>query len=181
VPNNQDCDDTKDYIKPTTVWYKDADFDFYTDGTTLIQCTRPTGYQLLSDLQGADVINGVINVLDCDDQDPFATGVPKSWYYDHDKDGSITVANSFLPMSSCVRPPDPSGGKWLSLGELRNSNDCDDNDAHEYPEQQWYLDADGDGYPGSLTPIVQCTRPAGAYFEASELHTPLILDCFDHF
>ncbi|MFN7115271.1 MAG: right-handed parallel beta-helix repeat-containing protein [Saprospiraceae bacterium] len=50
VLNNTDCDDTKNDINPNTIWYKDADDDSYSDGTTLTQCTQPAGYQLAANL-----------------------------------------------------------------------------------------------------------------------------------
>ena len=45
-----DCNDTNAVINPATIWYKDADNDGYSDGTTLTQCTQPTGYKLASEL-----------------------------------------------------------------------------------------------------------------------------------
>jgi hypothetical protein len=44
------------------VWYKDADNDGYSDGTTLTQCNRPAGYKLASEL--------VATSGDCNDNDP---------------------------------------------------------------------------------------------------------------
>jgi hypothetical protein len=45
-----DCDDADPVINPNTVWYKDADGDGYSDGTTLTQCAQPTDYYLDSEL-----------------------------------------------------------------------------------------------------------------------------------
>lgn len=50
VTNNLDCNDNDAAINPTTVWYKDADNDGYSDGATLAQCTQPAGYKLPSNL-----------------------------------------------------------------------------------------------------------------------------------
>jgi hypothetical protein len=58
VINGEDCDDTDDGIKPTTVWYRDADGDGYgTEEETLIQCEPPEGFSYRKG--------------DCDDQNPY--------------------------------------------------------------------------------------------------------------
>ena len=56
-----DCNDNDPAINPATIWYKDADGDLYSDGTTVIQCLQPAGYELASALVSMDV--------DCDDTD----------------------------------------------------------------------------------------------------------------
>lgn len=128
---------------PTDTWYKDADDDGFTDGTTIASCVQPgPEYKLLSEL--------VSLVSDCDDSD--ANEHPgQTWYKDADgdnhSDGTLT--------NSCLRP---AGYKVMS--ELTSTNDCDDSDANEYPGQTWYKDADGDNYTdGSMT--VSCLRPTG--------------------
>jgi hypothetical protein len=59
VANSGDCDDTNAKLAPATVWYKDADNDGYSDSIKTIQCIRPAGYKLSSELKA---ISG-----DCDD------------------------------------------------------------------------------------------------------------------
>ncbi|MDO8445254.1 MAG: RHS repeat-associated core domain-containing protein [Deltaproteobacteria bacterium] len=55
-----DCDDGNLKINPNTYWYKDADNDGYSDGTTTgPQCQRPAGYKLASELKSME--------NDCDD------------------------------------------------------------------------------------------------------------------
>ncbi|MFY0607029.1 MAG: hypothetical protein JXR10_09955 [Cyclobacteriaceae bacterium] len=80
------------------------------------------------------------------------------WAADADGDG-FPSASEF--MFACVQPI----GYIEPAGLL--SPDCDDNDADEKPNQNWYADEDGDGYGDSnASPIVQCeipTGPAGAY------------------
>jgi Tol biopolymer transport system component len=58
------CDNCPTVYNPDQrlpVWYKDADGDLYSDGTTLTQCSRPTGYKLASELTA---LSG-----DCNDND----------------------------------------------------------------------------------------------------------------
>jgi hypothetical protein len=50
VSNNGDCNDNNINEHPGQTWYKDADGDGYSDGTLLIQCTRPTNYYVTSEL-----------------------------------------------------------------------------------------------------------------------------------
>jgi uncharacterized delta-60 repeat protein len=56
------------------VWYKDLDNDGYSDGRTLTQCTRPTGYKLASELRAT--------TGDCNDNNaavsPGATEIPNN-------------------------------------------------------------------------------------------------------
>ncbi|MFL1013470.1 PQQ-dependent sugar dehydrogenase, partial [Flavisericum labens] len=86
-----------------------------------------------------------------------------NWYADTDNDNYGDI-NDLVTAAS-----QPSG-------YVSNSDDCDDNDANEFPGQTWYLDADADGYSeGSST--VACSRPAN-YYTASEL-TATSGDCDD--
>ena len=50
VTDHTDCNDNDAAINPATVWYKDADDDGYSDGTTQTQCERPSGYKLATEL-----------------------------------------------------------------------------------------------------------------------------------
>ena len=59
VSNNTDCDDNDSDEFPGQTWHKDIDGDQYGDGTSIVQCNRPTDYYTSSEL---------INVMtDCDD------------------------------------------------------------------------------------------------------------------
>ncbi|MEK7425998.1 MAG: MopE-related protein, partial [Actinomycetota bacterium] len=58
-----DCDDNDPLEHPNQTWYKDADNDLYSDGTTnTTSCTRPTGYKVVSELTATSG--------DCMDNDP---------------------------------------------------------------------------------------------------------------
>ena len=93
VTDNSDCNDIDINEHPGQVWYKDADNDLYSDGTTLIQCARPLNYKLASELtvtsgdcddSNAAVNPGVAEVLNNgidDDCDPLTTDA------DTDNDG----------------------------------------------------------------------------------------------
>ncbi len=59
---NGDCNDSSAIEHPGQVWYKDSDNDGYSDGTTVIQCFRPSGYGISSELIS---VSG-----DCNDSDP---------------------------------------------------------------------------------------------------------------
>ncbi len=62
-------------------------------------------------------------------------------------------------------------------GFCAETDDCNDNDALEFPGQTWYADLDGDGYSNN-TIIVQCARPAN-YYVAEEL-IAISGDCNDN-
>jgi hypothetical protein len=70
-----DCDDSSATYSPVTVWYRDADGDGYSDGTTASQCAQPSGYYISSALKA---ING-----DLDDADAATTSLADglvAWY-----------------------------------------------------------------------------------------------------
>ena len=67
-----DCEDNDALQHPGQAWYKDADNDRYSDGTTVTQCSRPSGYKAASEL--------ISTTGDCNDSStsirPGATEVP---------------------------------------------------------------------------------------------------------
>jgi hypothetical protein len=51
APNNTDCNDSDPKEHPNQTWYQDADGDGYSSGNIIVQCARPTGYKIASELQ----------------------------------------------------------------------------------------------------------------------------------
>ena len=109
--NNQDCDDNNPAIHATLTWYKDSDGDGYSNGATLTQCTRPTGYKLSTELTSTSG--------DCNDGD--ASINPKTlWVLDNDKDGYYFGS----PVMQC-----PSPGPGYVVKATQQGGDCSDNNA----------------------------------------------------
>jgi len=50
VANNTDCNDSNPNEHPNQTWYQDADGDGYSSGNMVVQCSRPSGYKLTSEL-----------------------------------------------------------------------------------------------------------------------------------
>ena len=95
---------------------------------------------------------------DCNDEN--ANEFPgQMWYPDCDGDGYYSYigivacdeaqANALSP---CGDGQAPDGG-WSNM----MGNDCDDEDAGEFPGQMWYPDCDGDGYYSDIG-ISACTE-----------------------
>ncbi len=154
----QDCDDTKAAVNPGIVWYKDADNDGFSDGTTQSACYRPNLYKLS---------NEVITGGDCNDADARINPTTK-WYPDNDNDGYST--GDYIVQ--CLRPL--NGKLQTELTSI--TGDCNDNNAALNPATKWYKDADNDGYSDG-TIKTQCTQPT-SYKLATAL-TAISGDCND--
>ena len=89
-PEGNDCNDNDPTINPATIWYKDADNDGYSDGTTSSGCERPDGYKLASELKATSG--------DCNDND--ASKNPE----DKDGDGYSTYAGDCNDNDSAINP-----------------------------------------------------------------------------
>ena len=113
-------------VNPNVTYYKDADNDGYSDGTTQISCTgAPTGYIATS--LGAD----------CDDNDA-NKNVTYSFYADTDNDGfGAGSLMSGLCATNSTTPPS---------GYSTNNTDCAPTDNTKWQLLSGYADADGDGY-----------------------------------
>ncbi len=184
VPDATDCAPADPLIGIIT-WYKDADNDGYSDGTTLSQCTRPIGYKLLSELLGTE--------SDCDDADfaikPGAleictNGIDEDcdgnidtdcdlfiWYRDADGDGfgrtsrkkiSPTQPTGFVATPGDCNDNDPNtypGADEVGDGQ---DNDCDGVKDEDLPcLKTWYEDNDGDGYGRTSRTKFLCVQPTG--------------------
>ena len=143
VSDNTDCNDNDINEFPGQTWYKDSDGDDYGDGTTLVQCNRPAGYFIASELTSTDE--------DCDDSD--GNEFPgQTWYKDADADqyGDGTM------VSQCERP-----ANYYVVNELiETSTDCNDNNASIYPGATEicgdFIDNDCDGTPDDGCPLPDC-------------------------
>ena len=158
VANGDDCDDTDAKEYPGQTWYADSDGDGYSDGTTATACERPDGYSHSSELSGMN---------DCNDTDagihPGADEICDDGI-DQDCDGAVdeNCVNLYYLDADQDGYGDPNNtitGWTLPDGYVENDEDCDDNDADEFPGQAWYKDSDGDGYSDGTTQTA-CERPA---------------------
>ena len=108
------------------------------------QCTRPPGY--------------VLDNTDCNDN--HARENPSQvWFKDLDNDGYSE--DHAATIGQCARPV---GYKLFSkdFSELIGTNDCNDNNPNVIRPQDWYPDADADGFGSSLGRLSRtCFPPAG--------------------
>jgi len=113
-----DCDDADGNEHPGQTWYKDADNDGYSDGTTdTTSCTRPPSYKVASELAATSG--------DCDDND--GNEHPgQTWYRDIDNDG---YSDGTTDTTSCTRPM----GYKVASELISASGDNDDSDAGVNP------------------------------------------------
>ncbi|MCH6198746.1 Ig-like domain-containing protein [Aquiflexum sp. LQ15W] len=153
-----DCDDNNASVSPGTVWYKDADNDGFSDGTSQQSCFQPSGYKRV----GTVATGG-----DCDDSDETINPNTR-WYPDFDND-DYSTGNYIV---QCERPENHK----LQNELIAIVGDCNDNNAALNPNTLWFKDQDGDDYTNGQT-IRQCSRPEN-YKLQSEL-TNLATDCND--
>ncbi|MDP2306249.1 MAG: FG-GAP repeat protein [Pseudomonadota bacterium] len=102
-----DCDDTDSAVGLAVDWYPDADADGLLGSTATRSCAAPAA--------GWEATPGE----DCDDEDA-SVGAPSTLYADADGDGHGDPATG---LRRC-----PGGGLTA------NADDCDDTDAHAYPD-----------------------------------------------
>ncbi|TAD84982.1 MAG: T9SS C-terminal target domain-containing protein [Bacteroidetes bacterium] len=175
---DDDCDGSVDEGVTSTTWYKDADGDGFTDGTTTMACVRPVGYKMQSELRkcgGERTLVAPAPCTDCNDSDPNVNPNVK-WYQDADNDGYA----SSRTLTQCTRPTGYKLKSELQLdGEGSLEFDCDDRNKDVNKPSLWYLDADNDGYPDLTAGVTaSCNRPFSMTKLASELKG-LAGDCND--
>ena len=185
---DDDCDGTADESAiDATTWYADADGDRYGDAaTSSTSCSAPSGY--VNDATDCDdtaatvhpgtaeTCNSIDDDCDGSTDESDATDAA-TWYADTDGDGYGDATSS---ARACTLP----------AGYSASAEDCDDGDAAVNPDADescnsydddcdgttdeadaidattWWADGDGDGYGGSTTSVVSCTRP-GSYSSVS--------------
>jgi len=181
---DNDCDGTVDEADAAdaSTWYADADGDGYGDAaSTSLACTAASGR--VSDATDCDdgdagafpgapeYCDGVDN--DCDGAaDEDASVDASSWYADTDADG---YGDALDTTRACSAPS----------GYGADATDCDDTDAGTNPGADeycdghdddcdgdtdedsaadattWHLDADSDGFGGTLYDLTACAQPSG--------------------
>jgi hypothetical protein len=89
------------------------------------------------------------NTIDCDDN---CISTPNPDQADIDYDGIGDV---------CDACTDVDGDGYATEGGGCGEIDCNDNDPGEYPQAEWYVDDDGDGYGDLNGLLISCLQPAG--------------------
>jgi len=188
---DNDCDGSVDEADAADAgaWYADADADGYGDGaSTTTACSAPSGYVAdATDCDDGDsgAFPGAPEYCDATDNDcdgtvDEASAVDAStWYADVDADGYGDITST---QDACTAPS----------GYVSDATDCDDDDAVANPGADeycdghdddcdgdvdedsaadattWSLDADGDGFGGTLYDVTACTQPSGFVSDSSD-------------
>jgi hypothetical protein len=148
------------------VWYKDADGDGYTDGTTQVSCKQPTGY--VSQAQTGDCDDGDSNINPgraeiCDSKDnncngQIDEGVLLVFYKDADGDG-------YTDGTTQVSCKQPTG--YVSQAQ---TGDCDDGDSSINPGRAEICDSKDNNCNGQIDEEDVCVF-VSAKVEAGGHHT----------
>jgi arginine repressor len=127
------------------VFYKDLDGDGYTDGTTQVGCSAPSGYVLSATSGDCNDNDPTINPAKteiCDGKDnncngQIDEGVLLVFYKDKDGDGYGDVNDQTL---ACAQP----------TGYVSNSSDCNDNDPNVSPGKTEICDGKDNNCNGQI-------------------------------
>ncbi|MEC7983585.1 MAG: putative metal-binding motif-containing protein, partial [Myxococcota bacterium] len=188
---DNDCDgatDEADAIDEST-WYEDSDGDGFGAASTLvIACNAPFGH--VADDTDCDDGNSTINpdadeVCDGDDNncdglidDATATD-STTWYVDYDGDG---YGSDTITMIACDQPSsfidnnddcdDTNSSVYLASTEVCDGvdNDCNGviDDDTILTHNDWYEDADSDGYGNPDSIASDCAQPTGYVSDDSD-------------
>ena len=181
VADNTDCDDFDALEFPGQTWYKDGDGDDYSDGSTIIQCTRPAGHFVAAELTAT--------TGDCDDDEPAAfPGNPEVCDgIDNNCDGSTDegVLIMFFRDADNDDYGDPNVFTQACSqpsGYVSDNTDCDDSDASIFPGatelcdgvdnncdgtvdeglgDDYFRDLDNDGFGDPNVSVQSCVPVAG--------------------
>ena len=189
--------DESDAVDAAT-WYPDADGDGFGDAAAagITACAHPDAY--IADHTDCDDAHAAINPgaqevcdeadtdEDCDgqaddDDGSAATAGMDTWCADRDGDG---YGDSGVPIRACD-PPSGAVGDCTDCGDSDGSvnpagveacnaldDDCDglvdDADPSLAVGNDWYADADGDGYGDPATHVLACQQPIGHVAESSD-------------
>ncbi len=188
---DDDCDGDTDEDDAVDVgtWYADSDGDSYGDASSIdIDCYEPTGFVAdnndcddddATQYPGADeYCNGEDDDCDGDTDEDDAVDVG-TWYADSDGDSYGDASSIDI---DCYEP----------TGFVADNNDCDDDDATQYPGADeycngedddcdgftdeddavdvstWYTDADGDSFGDATTTDIGCIQPSGFVADSTD-------------
>lgn len=147
ILGENDCDDSNPALYSKITYYPDLDGDGYRSSTTATTACvgapkAPAGFTLKE------------STIDCNDADP---AVWQSGTYVRDDDGDWYMT---APMTVCYGATLPAG--YLPITTNSRGVDCNDNSAMLTVLRKVYIDADGDSYVGSLTPVDACASSYGS-------------------
>jgi alpha-tubulin suppressor-like RCC1 family protein len=158
------------------VWFKDADKDGYTDGTTKVSCENPSDEYVSSAKLG-----------DCNDNDPNINPGKTEICDGKDNNCNGQIDEGFNLGQSCsvgvgecartgqyVCKADGTGTECNATPGTPTPEICDgkDNDCDGYIDEgvllTFYRDQDGDGYGDANNSIQACTQPTGYVSNSSD-------------
>ena len=154
---DNDCDGSVDVsATDASPWYLDADGDGHgTEEDTAEACEQPTGYVARSgdcDDENARYHPGAVEEDCADPEDYNCDG--SVGYEDADEDG----------FAACEDCDDGRDDVYDGADEVCDEadNDCDGSvDEDAVDAEDWYLDADGDGYGTDRYTLAACEQPEG--------------------